>query len=578
MTRKNSTLLKAGIVAAVAVLIVAGTAFKLAATDDNSLADAPTFTVEQGPLTIGISESGTIKARDQEIIKSQVEGTTTILWVIPEGSHVQKGDMLVELDASTLNDRRIDQQTVTQNAETAFIAARETLAVGRNQAQADVELAQLTLDFARLDLEKYTASKGEYETQRTEAEASIRLAQEELLRAEEKLKWSKKLAAEKYISSTELQTDELAWNKATLNVKLAQNRLELLNEFTYKRQLAQLNSDVSQAEMALERIRRSSAAKVIQLEAELRATESKLQREKTRLAKIEDQIQKAVIKAPAAGMVVYATSAKGSWRGNQAPLEEGQTVYERTELIYLPTSDSVKAEIKVHESSMEKVKVGLPVVVTVDALQGKTFMGRVAKIALLPDAASMWMNPDLKIYATEIFLDGDSTGLRTGMSCRAEIIVDRYDNVTFIPVQAVVRIGKQPTVYVRQGNKFVDRQVVIGLDNNRMVHIKSGLQPGEVVLLTPPLAAAEVRQAEKAEDLDLPDRPPVPDGPPNGGNLGSGSQQGGDSTRPSQSSGASGPDGERPARSPNAPGSGNTSRPRQTTEGAGQSAETRRSN
>jgi len=536
MTRMNSTIMKAGIAAAAGLVIVGGMALKLAAKDDQGAADAATFTVKRGPLTISISESGTIKARDQEIIKNEVEGKTTVLWVIKEGTHVKKGDLLVELDASTMMDSRIDQQTVLQNAETAWIAARESLEVGRNQAQADVDLAQLKLDFTKLDLEKYTGQKGEYESQRTEAEASIRLAEEELTRARDKLEWSEKLALDNYISSMELQTDKLAYNKAALNVELAKNRLNLLEQFTYRRQLSQLNSDVSQAEMALERTKRSSAAKVIQLEAELRAAEARLQREKLKLSKLEDQIAKATIRAPADGLVVYASSARADWRGNQQPLEDGQTLAERAELIYLPTTDSVKAEIKVHESSMEKVKVGLPVIVTVDALKGKSFTGRVAKIALLPDATSMWLNPDLKVYTTEIFLEGDNTGLRTGMSCRAEIIVDRYEDVVHIPVQAVVKIARQPTVYVRQGNRFVERQVEIGMDNNRMVHIKSGLEPDEVVLLTPPLAPAEVRQAEETDRLNGLEMPPMSDG-----------LRGADEGRVPSGTGGVG-DGERPAR------------------------------
>ena len=170
-----------------------------------------------------------------------------------------------------------------------------------------------------------------------------------------------------------------------------------------------------------------------------------------------------------------------------------------------------------HESSMEKVKEGLPVIVTVDAVPGKTFTGKVVKIALLPDAQMMWMNPDLKIYKTEIYLDGDGKDLRTGMSCRAEIIVDHYDDVMFIPIQAVVRIGKQQTVYVRDGKKFTKRKVEIGLDNNRMVHIKSGLEPGEVVLMTPPLAPAEfVRPAMEMENLFGPDGLRGRSGPPAG--------------------------------------------------------------
>ncbi len=566
MTAKKSKLVRAIVVVAVVGVVVTAAAFKLASAGADDMEDAPTFVVKKGPLIISINESGTIKARDMEIIKSQLEGISTVLWVIEEAKHVKKGDVLVELDASGLEDLKIDQQTLVQDTDTSAITAYEALAVGENQAQADIDIAQLTLDFAKLDLEKYTAANGEYETAKTEAEAQISLSEEQLEKAREERKWAKTLAAEKYISSTELKTAELAFNQADLGVMVAKSKLRLLNDFTYKRQLAQLNSDVSQAGMAIERTKRSSAASVIQLKAKLLAAESKLGREKIKLAKIEDQIKKAIVIAPADGMVVYASSAKGSWRGNQEPLEEGQSVHEREELIYLPTSDSVKAEIKVHESSMEKVKEGLDVVVTVDAVQGKTFTGKVVKIALLPDAQSMWMNPDLKIYATEIYLDGDGKGLRTGMSCRAEIIVARYDDVVFIPVQAVIRIGRQQTVYVRQGRKFAERKVETGLDNNSMIHIKSGLEPGEVVLMTPPLAPAELtRPVEEMENLFGPDGPRGRGGPPAGPGSGSPSGTGGPggSRRPGQMRGPSGTGGSGGAGGSRRPGgAGGTGSPR----------------
>jgi hypothetical protein len=130
----------------------------------------------------------------------------------------------------------------------------------------------------------------------------------------------------------------------------------------------------------------------------------------------------------------------------------------------------------------------------VDALPGKTFTGRVEKIAPLPDAQMVWMNPDLKIYNTEVYLEGEGDNLRTGMSCKAEIIIEEYDDAIYIPVQAVLRVGGEPTVYVQGGGEFEPRKVEIGMDNNRMIRIIKGLQEGEVVLLTPPLAPATVEQ------------------------------------------------------------------------------------
>jgi hypothetical protein len=83
------------------------------------------------------------------------------------------------------------------------------------------------------------------------------------------------------------------------------------------------------------------------------------------------------------------------------------------------------------------------------------------------------------------------------MSCKAEIIVEQYTDVVYVPVQAVLRVGGQPTVYVVTKRTPEERKVEIDLDNNRMVKVSNGLTEGEIVMLTPPLKAATVEQQEK---------------------------------------------------------------------------------
>ena len=455
--------------------------------------DMPLFTVKQGPLHINIVESGTLKAREQVIIKSQVEGETTILSLVPEGELVKKGDLLVELDASKLQDDKIEQDIKVLNAEAAFIRAREDLAVVENQAASDKAKALLDLEFANLDLKKYTdPNEGEYNNQLTEAQIRITLADEESSLAKNKLEWSEKLFKEKYISKTELQKDQLAANKAKLDLDLAKSDLSLLKNFTYKRQLAQLKSDVEQAQMALERTERKATADVIQAKADLRAKESEFEQQEGKLKKLEEQIEKTKIYAPADGLVIYATSARGSWRGNDEPLDEGQEVRERQELIYLPTALSMRAEIKIHEASMKKIELGLRTIVKVDALPNEVFTGSVGKIAPLPDPQMVWLNPDLKVYDTDIYIDNEDEDMLTGMSCQAEIIVEEYENATYIPLQSIVRIKGKPTVYVLSGKDIKPREIEIGLNNNRMVRVINGLVPGEQVLAAPPLAEGTV--------------------------------------------------------------------------------------
>jgi HlyD family secretion protein len=516
---KNRKTLAAAGVLVLAAAIGAAAWMKPFAKEEDSSADSY-YEVKKGPLTISVVESGTIQAREQEVIISEVEGQTTILYLIPEGTRVKQGDLLVQLDSSGLQDEKVDQEIRVQNADAAFVRARENLEVTKNQNQSDIDKAELDYEFAQQDLNKYL--EGEFPKQLKEAESKISLASEELQRAEEKMKWSKVLFSEQYLSQTEMKADELAANKARLDLELAENNLALLKDFTYKRNLAQLESDVQQAKMALERVKLKANADIVQAEADLRAKEAEFLRQKDKLKKIDEQIAKTRIVAPKNGMVVYATSARGGWRGNEEPLDEGQQVRERQELIYLPTADEFKATVKVHESSLDKIRLGLPVRIKVDALPGKSYTGRVTKIAPLPDAQSMFLNPDLKLYDTEVAIQGESADLKTGMSCQAEIIVARYEDALYIPLQAVLRVAGKPTVFIAGKTGVKPKVIQPGLDNNRMLHVLSGLEPGEKVLLSPPLETAalpddphfdESRTIPKESDSEAPVAPEEQPGP-----------------------------------------------------------------
>jgi HlyD family secretion protein len=455
-----------------------------------------TAVAKRGPLTISVLEAGAIKAKDPEIIRNEVEGRTSITYIVPEGSRVKKGDLLVELDVSTLTDSKIDQEILVKNAEAAHINAKETLTITTSQAQSDMDLATLKLEFAKQDLEKYL--KGQYPNDWRAAQGKIRLNEEELTRAKDTYGWSKKLFDEKYLSLTQLQADQLAQSRAEVNLEVAKNDANLLSEYTYQRQVAQLTSDVNQAAMALDRAQAKARANIAQARADLDAKEQLFSRQTAKLDKINDQLGKARLYAPVDGMVVYATSSRGGgFRDDRRPLAEGVTVFERQEMIYLPKSSSNVAEVDVHEASLDKVHAGLPAVVTVDALPGKKFVGTVTRIAPLPDPGNMWMNPDLKVYKTDIALEGEDPGLRSGMSCKAEIIVEQYGDALYIPVEAVLRVGGKPTVYVVTDGAIEEREVEIGLDNSSTIRISKGISEGERVLLTPPLQAAALEPGSK---------------------------------------------------------------------------------
>ncbi len=487
-----SRALRNTLIIVVTLLLLGGVVTAIATTGKPGAKATPNSSVYQahrGPLSITITESGTIKSRDQYIVKSEVEGRTSIIFVVDEGTLVKQGDLLVELDSSALEDQLVDQQIQVENSEADFVSAKENLEVVKIQNRSNIAQAQLDNQFAIEDMTKYL--EGEWPKQLMEAETDVTLKEEDLKRTTDEFNWSKRLFEEKYLSETEYRADELAMKRAELQLALSKETLNLLKEFTHKRDMAELDSAIEQKALALERVKRESSSDQVQAEARLRARDAELKRQQGKLDKLQDQIAKTKIYAPADGMVVYATSSEFSWRGDTEPLDEGQEVRERQELIHLPTADSMMVQIQIHESALGKVQIGQPVRIRVDALSESVFSGRVTKIAPLPDATSVFMNPDLKVYDTQIMIDGVHPQLRTGMSCQATILVEEHLDAISVPLQAVVGRGDQSLVYVQEGGEFKPRQVKTGLDNNAMVHIVNGLKDGERVLLTPPLSGVK---------------------------------------------------------------------------------------
>jgi len=473
----------AGLVALFLLLI-----FILGAGDDPGDSGGLGLTYEASvePFTIKVTESGSIESQNRVVIKSQVAGTQVIIYLIKEGTIVKEGDLLVEMDASALKDKLVEEEIELEDAEAELISSRENLAVVKNQSEADIAQAKLDYRFAQQDLDKYI--EGEYAMSLKRANSKITLAKAELQQAEDRLNGSQELFEKRYISETELESDELAKQRAQMDLELAIQEKALLETFTYDRQVAQLESDVEQARLALERAERKARANIAEAEARFSARRAEVQREQVSTRDLRTRIENCRIEAPSAGMVIYAPQGN---RWQEEVLQEGLSVRERQELIYLPTADAMSAEVRVHESLLNKIEVGQEATITVDALPGKIFTGTITNIAVMPEDGG-WRNPDLKEYVTNIAINETSADLRSGMTCQAEVLVAHFDAVLTVPVQAVLRVDDQPTVFTPGwGGRPVPVPVKVGMDNNRKIQILDGLSAGTKVLLNPPLEEAE---------------------------------------------------------------------------------------
>jgi len=177
-------------------------------------------------------------------------------------------------------------------------------------------------------------------------------------------------------------------------------------------------------------------------------------------------------------------------------------------MITIPDLTKMSARVKIPESYIKKVKKGQKAKITVETAPDQKLTGEVSKVGVLPDSENRWMNPDMKFYLTTITVDGLHDWLKPGMSAKIEIMVDKLDDVVYVPIQAVTPIEGKRVCYVLNG-KPESREVEVGQFNDEFIEIKKGLKEGEKVLLRPP-------EGTQPQEEKEPKQQPKPAAPPLG--------------------------------------------------------------
>jgi HlyD family secretion protein len=240
------------------------------------------------------------------------------------------------------------------------------------------------------------------------------------------------LAAEKTAEAT------VAHSEADLNQKLldwqraqALYKAELIAKSEYDSKKAAYDTDV--ATLA------QSKAALIQARAQTASARGKLGTAQATLTSDVDALNKTVSIAPFDGIVT------------NMPVREGETVVvgiqnaQGSTLMTLADPSVITAEVKVDETDIVNVAMGQPVEVTVDALPGKVFQGKVTEVgdqAILRSTGiatsqSTTGTEEAKDFKVVVTLSDPPEELRPGLSATAKITTARRQNVLTIPIQAL---------------------------------------------------------------------------------------------------------------------------------------------
>ena len=495
--------------------LAAGLTYGLAARSGNGKTNplGASVPVARGNLTVSVTEGGQLIAMESLEMKSQVEGQKSILEVVDEGyvvtqADVDAGKALVRLDSSDLEQQASSRQISFYNAESQRTQAQEAYAMKQKENESNISIAELNLKFARLELERHLGAElaarvleakmdfaalgdvkdlgGMAEQSVRDLDSSVQLATEEISRAQEKLDWSKKLFEKGYVSRNDLTADELAMTRCTIELKAAQENLALLKRYTLPKEAEQRYSDCVEKARELDRVQAKARSELAQKEADVRARQASYDQEKTRLDKTQLMVQNCIIRAPKPGRVVYGSTASGNpWERRNSPIRAGSNVRQNQLILTIPNLSTLAAQVNVHETDVQKVHIGQRALITVEAMPGKTFPGKVKTMSPVASSADAWLNPGIKVYTTNIALDEVPEGLTPGMSATAQVIVAELRDVLSVPISAVTTYQGKRVCLAETPSGPAVRTIETGYFTDKAVEIKSGLNEGEKVYLEP---------------------------------------------------------------------------------------------
>lgn len=444
----------------VLVIAAAGGAyyyFSLRSATTVQAASTPTFNtapVRRGNLTISASGSGTLVAGKQQDLNFATSGTVAKVNV-QVGDVVKQGQELAQLgDLTTL-------QSAVNSAQQDLNSAQQALATLQSSASANIANAQLALSTAQKAVSDAKAGLIPQGAARCDAQTTSAYY-DQWMRAKAHLDSLGDGGNQDYYLNTILPAKNLVakdyatyqWcaSFTSYEVSASQAKLDLANA-NYQTAQATLNT--------------LTQNKGIDPTA-LATAQNKVDSAQVALSQAQQNLAGATITAPFNGTILSVAGQVGDPTGTAA---------------FITIADLANPQVRfsIDETDMEKATVGNQATVTFDAIPGRTFTGKVARVN-----PSLVTSNNVQVFQGVIALDlskeQNLPALPAGLNATVEIISAQAQNALLVPVQAIHDLGDGTySVFVLQNGQLKLHVVTVGLMDAASAEIKTGLNVGDLV-------------------------------------------------------------------------------------------------
>lgn len=241
----------------------------------------------------------------------------------------------------------------------------------------------------------------------------------------------------------------------------------------------QAEIDYEKAQRSLNQSTKNYSVQVDQAIAKMSEVGAELSKAQKQVDELQQLASTFTILAPQDGMLIY----KRDWRGNKTA--QGGTVNAWDPVVAtLPDLSVMESVVYVNEVDIQKIDVGQPVTISLDADPDKRLTGVVTEVANIGEQRP---NSDAKVFEVVIEINEEDSDLRPAMTTANTIIVADVPQALAIPLECIHTADSVQFVYKKQGGSTVRQEVRLGLFNENEAIVEAGLdQDDEVFMSLPP--------------------------------------------------------------------------------------------
>lgn len=463
------------------ILVGIGLAARNYMRADVSYEALPVATAQRGTVAISITESGTLQALQSVTLASEINSNRAkVVQIVSEGTYVQTGDLVLEFDRMPFEEELRKLQLDIEQNEAAIREAGENLKLQRVKNDNDLKDVQVNITAAEADLKNMLEGEGvlklrELEMQEQRDEASY----EEMQQNVEDLKAMLKAG---FITQNELKKAESQLQEAESKYTFSQQKREIFITYTNPADIEKAKRKVQESKEKLRQLQEVAAYLNSLQEANLQKEQAKLKGLQERYQSALKELSKTSIYAPIPGLVIYEEIPTG---GTPRKIQVGDAVWSQQALISLPDISHMIVDTQVREIDIHKVRLEQAVLIQVDAYPDTVFHGAVHLVGSLAKS-DRDLPAGVKYFQIQVLLNESDDRLRPGMTARIEILVDRLENVVYLPLEGVFEKDGQKICYMVRGKGVEERAVQVGKFNDDVIVIDDGIQAGEQIYLQDP--------------------------------------------------------------------------------------------